>query len=99
MRSSTSPGDIGTTSFTAASRWSRRWHVPRAWDRQPAAPSCSSTTPTTPPSGATQDTMYVLKEALRQELTGIAVGPVRDPRGRADGPSRRGREGDPETRW
>ena len=30
-------------------------------------------------SGATQDTMYVLKEALRQELSGIAVGPVRDP--------------------
>ena len=30
-------------------------------------------------SGATQDTMYVLKEALRQELTGIAVGPLRDP--------------------
>jgi microcystin degradation protein MlrC len=29
-------------------------------------------------SGATQDTMYVLKEALRQGLTGIAVGPVRD---------------------
>jgi len=30
-------------------------------------------------SGANQDTMYVLKEALRQGLTGIAVGPVRDP--------------------
>jgi microcystin degradation protein MlrC len=30
-------------------------------------------------SGATQDTMYVLKEALRQGLTGIAMGPVRDP--------------------
>jgi microcystin degradation protein MlrC len=30
-------------------------------------------------SGATQDTMYVLEEALRQGLTGIAVGPVRDP--------------------
>jgi microcystin degradation protein MlrC len=30
-------------------------------------------------SGATQDTMYVLKEALRQGLSGIAVGPVRDP--------------------
>jgi microcystin degradation protein MlrC len=30
-------------------------------------------------SGATQDTMYVLKEALRQGLTGIGVGPVRDP--------------------
>ena len=30
-------------------------------------------------SGATQDTMYVLKEALRQGLTDIAVGPVRDP--------------------
>jgi microcystin degradation protein MlrC len=30
-------------------------------------------------SGATQDTMYVLKEVLRQGLTGIAVGPVRDP--------------------
>ncbi len=30
-------------------------------------------------SGATQDTMYVLKEALRQGLTGIAVGPIRDP--------------------
>jgi microcystin degradation protein MlrC len=29
-------------------------------------------------SGATQDTMYVLKEALRQGLTGIAVGPTRD---------------------
>ena len=29
-------------------------------------------------SGANQDTMYVLKEALRQGLTGIAVGPVRD---------------------
>lgn len=29
-------------------------------------------------SGATQDTMHVLKEALRQGLTGIAVGPVRD---------------------
>jgi microcystin degradation protein MlrC len=31
-------------------------------------------------SGANQDTMYVLREALRQGLTGIAVGPVRDPR-------------------
>jgi microcystin degradation protein MlrC len=30
-------------------------------------------------SGATQDTMYVLKEALRQGLTDIAVGPIRDP--------------------
>jgi microcystin degradation protein MlrC len=30
-------------------------------------------------SGANQDTMYVLKEALHQGLTGIAVGPVRDP--------------------
>ena len=30
-------------------------------------------------SGATQDTMYVLKEALRQGLSGIGVGPVRDP--------------------
>jgi microcystin degradation protein MlrC len=30
-------------------------------------------------SGATQDTMHVLKEALRQGLTGIAVGPIRDP--------------------
>jgi len=30
-------------------------------------------------SGANQDTMYVLKEALRQGLTGIAVGPIRDP--------------------
>lgn len=30
-------------------------------------------------SGATQDTMYVLKEALRQGLAGIAVAPVRDP--------------------
>ena len=30
-------------------------------------------------SGANQDTMYVLKEALRQGLTDIAVGPVRDP--------------------
>jgi microcystin degradation protein MlrC len=30
-------------------------------------------------SGANQDTMYVLREALRQGLTGIAVGPVRDP--------------------
>ena len=30
-------------------------------------------------SGANQDTMYVLKEALRQGLAGIAVGPVRDP--------------------
>jgi microcystin degradation protein MlrC len=30
-------------------------------------------------SGATQDTMYVLREALRMGLTGIAVGPVRDP--------------------
>ena len=29
-------------------------------------------------SGATQDTMYVLREALRQGLTGIAVGPLRD---------------------
>jgi microcystin degradation protein MlrC len=29
-------------------------------------------------SGATQDTMYVLEEALRQGLSGIAVGPVRD---------------------
>ena len=29
-------------------------------------------------SGATQDTMYVLKEALRQGLWGIAVGPLRD---------------------
>src|SRR5689334_13820313 len=30
-------------------------------------------------SGATQDTMYVLREALAQGLTGIGVGPVRDP--------------------
>jgi microcystin degradation protein MlrC len=30
-------------------------------------------------SGATQDTMHVLREALRQGLTGIAVGPIRDP--------------------
>jgi len=30
-------------------------------------------------SGATQDTMYVLREALRLGLTGIGVGPVRDP--------------------
>ena len=30
-------------------------------------------------SGATQDTMYVLKEALRQGLRDIAVGPLRDP--------------------
>jgi microcystin degradation protein MlrC len=30
-------------------------------------------------SGANQDTMYVLREALRRGLTGIAVGPVRDP--------------------
>jgi microcystin degradation protein MlrC len=30
-------------------------------------------------SGATQDTMHVLKAALRLGLTGIAVGPVRDP--------------------
>jgi microcystin degradation protein MlrC len=30
-------------------------------------------------SGATQDSMHVLREALRVGLTGIAVGPVRDP--------------------
>lgn len=30
-------------------------------------------------SGGTQDTMHVLAEALRQGLTGIAVGPIRDP--------------------
>jgi microcystin degradation protein MlrC len=30
-------------------------------------------------SGSTQDTMYVLKEALRQGLSGIAVAPIRDP--------------------
>jgi microcystin degradation protein MlrC len=30
-------------------------------------------------SGATQDTMHVLGEALRLGLTGIAMGPVRDP--------------------
>ncbi|MEO8629974.1 MAG: M81 family metallopeptidase [Betaproteobacteria bacterium] len=30
-------------------------------------------------SGANQDTMYVLKEALRQGLSDIAVGPIRDP--------------------
>ena len=30
-------------------------------------------------SGATQDTTYVLKEALRQGLSDIAVGPLRDP--------------------
>ncbi len=30
-------------------------------------------------TGATQDTMHVLKEALRQGLTDIAVGPIRDP--------------------
>ncbi|MGH8631941.1 MAG: M81 family metallopeptidase, partial [Burkholderiales bacterium] len=30
-------------------------------------------------SGATQDTMHVLKEALRQGLNGIGVGPIRDP--------------------
>jgi len=35
-------------------------------------------------SGATQDTMYVLKAALRQGLTGIAVGPVRDPQAVAE---------------
>jgi microcystin degradation protein MlrC len=29
-------------------------------------------------SGSTQDTMFVLKEALRQGLTGIAVAPIRD---------------------
>jgi microcystin degradation protein MlrC len=31
-------------------------------------------------SGATQDTMHVLKAALEQGLTGIAVGPIRDPK-------------------
>jgi microcystin degradation protein MlrC len=30
-------------------------------------------------SGSTQDTMYVLKEALSQGLSGIAVAPIRDP--------------------
>ena len=30
-------------------------------------------------SGATQDTMHVLREALAQGLTGIGVGPIRDP--------------------
>ena len=30
-------------------------------------------------SGSTQDTMYVLREALRQGLTSIAVAPIRDP--------------------
>src|SRR5258706_1068485 len=30
-------------------------------------------------SGSTQDTMYVLREALRQGLAGIAVAPIRDP--------------------
>jgi microcystin degradation protein MlrC len=30
-------------------------------------------------TGATQDTMHTLKEALRQGLTDIAVGPIRDP--------------------
>ncbi|MBM3395243.1 MAG: M81 family metallopeptidase [Betaproteobacteria bacterium] len=30
-------------------------------------------------SGANQDTMYVLREALQRGLSGIAVGPVRDP--------------------
>ncbi|MEQ1881761.1 MAG: M81 family metallopeptidase [Burkholderiales bacterium] len=30
-------------------------------------------------SGATQDTMHVLREALRQGLSGIAVAPIRDP--------------------
>jgi len=30
-------------------------------------------------TGATQDTMHVLKEALRQGLTDIGVGPIRDP--------------------
>jgi len=30
-------------------------------------------------SGATQDTMAVLREALKQGLTNIAVGPIRDP--------------------
>lgn len=30
-------------------------------------------------SGANQDTMYVLREALAQGMTGIAVGPTRDP--------------------
>ncbi|MEO8157347.1 MAG: M81 family metallopeptidase [Betaproteobacteria bacterium] len=30
-------------------------------------------------SGSTQDTMYVLREALRQGLTGLAVAPIRDP--------------------
>lgn len=31
-------------------------------------------------SGATQDTMHVIKAALDQGLTGIAVGPIRDPK-------------------
>lgn len=31
-------------------------------------------------SGATQDTMHVLREALSQGLTGIGVGPIRDPK-------------------
>ena len=35
-------------------------------------------------SGATQDTMYVLREALRMGLTGIGVGPVRDPQAVAE---------------
>jgi microcystin degradation protein MlrC len=30
-------------------------------------------------SGATQDTMHVLRQALRQGLSGIGVGPIRDP--------------------
>ena len=50
-------------------------------------------------SGATQDTMYVLKEALRQGLTGIAVGPVRDPEAVAqDDRGRRRRQGHADSR-
>ncbi len=67
------------SSSTAASRWSRRSREPKRWRRQAAARFCCWITPTTVRPAPTQDTMYVLKEALRQGLTGIAVGPVRDP--------------------
>ncbi len=92
--SSTSPGVTRRTSSTAASRSSRRSRAPSAWPKRAAGRSCCSIMPTTARPGATQDTMYVLKEALRQGLTGIAVGPMRDPEAvRQHDRGRRGRQG------
>ena len=80
MRSSTSPGRHkerfhlpGRAAGAGASR------APKPWPSSNGGPILLLDHADNCASGATQDTMYVLKEALRQGLTGIAVGPVRDP--------------------